>query len=346
MANGNPFYIQPAGATLGQAFAPIGQALVARGQEQKAEEKLAAQQAIYGNYMDAMYSGDYDAQRQIERDNPILIQQLNAIKQNQESALGGLESDIANDVLLGNMTGTQLFDKYGAQLQSIGQGELASQLPNLRPEQLKMLAIQNADPESYKRFRDSMSQSPSEKERAETRKLQAETRLLEQKFEQLGDKSMPADDKMKVEKDLRQEVFNRQKDFEKVDDAWSRVKVSADNPSPAGDLALIFNYMKMLDPGSTVREGEFATAQQAGGVDDVTLSLYNRIIDGTRLTETQRKDFTDRAKSLFGEARKKQDRLENKYKSLSKRYGVDFENVILKTPTEELSDEELLGKYL
>ena len=37
----------------------------------------------------------------------------------------------------------------------------------------------------------------------------------------------------------------------------------------AGDMALIFSYMKMLDPNSTVREGEYATAEAAAGVPAV-----------------------------------------------------------------------------
>lgn len=150
----NPFYVQPAAAGLGQAFSPVAQAWSQKNQEQTQADKLAAQQGIYGGYMDALYSGDYDAQRQIERDNPILMQQLSTIRQGQESRLGGIEADMANDVLLGNMTGEELSTKYGTQLQGMGQGQLAGQLSSLRPEQLKALAIQNADPESYKRFRD------------------------------------------------------------------------------------------------------------------------------------------------------------------------------------------------
>jgi hypothetical protein len=109
-------------------------------------------------------------------------------------------------------------------------------------------------------------------------------------------------------------------------------------------MALIFNYMKLLDPGSTVREGEFATAQQAGGVDDVTVSLYNRILDGTRLSPKQRTDFSKRAKSLYGAAKSKQNKLTSKYESLAKRYKVDPKNVIL--TDDGLSDEDLVNKYL
>ena len=59
-------------------------------------------------------------------------------------------------------------------------------------------------------------------------------------------------------------------DFFKVRDAFNRVVTSAEDPSAAGDLALIFNFMKTLDPGSVVRESEFSTAAQAGSFLDRT----------------------------------------------------------------------------
>ena len=99
--------------------------------------------------------------------------------------------------------------------------------------------------------------------------------------------------------ELRSQVRKVDPDFIKVQDAYTNVKASAKDPSAAGDLALIFNYMKTLDPGSTVREGEFATAQSAGGVNERIYSLYNQVLEGTRLSEPQRKDFLDRATRLY-----------------------------------------------
>jgi len=89
------------------------------------------------------------------------------------------------------------------------------------------------------------------------------------------------------------------KDFQSQVSSLGRVMSSAQDPSAAGDLALIFNYMKMLDPGSTVRETEFANAQNAGGVDDRVRSLWNSLKEGQRLTPNQRADFTGRALTLY-----------------------------------------------
>ncbi len=99
-------------------------------------------------------------------------------------------------------------------------------------------------------------------------------------------------------KDLRGEFRRATDQFSKIDQAFGRLQGSLTGTG-AGDLSLIFQYMKILDPGSTVREGEFATAQNSGGVDDRVRSLYNQIVEGARLSASQRIDFYERAKDLY-----------------------------------------------
>lgn len=60
---------------------------------------------------------------------------------------------------------------------------------------------------------------------------------------------------------------------------------------PAGQMALIFSFMKSLDPSSTVREGEYANAENTRGVPDTIRNWYNKIIDGTFLTPQQVDSF-------------------------------------------------------
>ena len=99
-------------------------------------------------------------------------------------------------------------------------------------------------------------------------------------------------------KDLRGEFRKATDQFSKIDQAFGRLQAGLTGTG-AGDLSLIFQYMRILDPGSTVREGEFATAQNAGGVDDKIRSLYNQIVEGARLSASQRIDFYERAKDLY-----------------------------------------------
>lgn len=122
---------------------------------------------------------------------------------------------------------------------------------------------------------------------------------------------------------LRGEFSKRTAAFGLQNDAFGRIQASAQNPSAAGDLALIFNYMKLLDPGSTVREGEFANAQNAGGVEDRTRALWGNLLQGTRLTPKQRKDFTDRAKGLYVGAVSTNEKRKKETERLASKQGLD-----------------------
>ena len=118
------------------------------------------------------------------------------------------------------------------------------------------------------------------------------------------------------------------KSFSEQAQAFGRIVASAEDPSPAGDLALIFNFMKVLDPGSTVREGEFANAQNAGGIDDKVRGLYNQIINGKRLSEVQRADFVGRAQRLYSNAEQGYAKTEKFYRGVAERAGLKPEEVI------------------
>jgi hypothetical protein len=113
------------------------------------------------------------------------------------------------------------------------------------------------------------------------------------------------------------------KSFSDQSTAYGRVMASVNDPSPAGDLSLIFNFMKVLDPGSTVREGEFATAANSGGVDDRVRALYNNVTEGTRLAPAQRDDFANRATQLYSNAEQQYQGIADQYSAFAVQSGFD-----------------------
>jgi len=70
------------------------------------------------------------------------------------------------------------------------------------------------------------------------------------------------------------------KNFMDVSASYERVKKAAQTGGAGGDLALVYAYMKMLDPGSTVREGEFANATNAGTIPESVWQHYNYLVGG------------------------------------------------------------------
>lgn len=158
--------------------------------------------------------------------------------------------------------------------------------------------------------------------------------------DKVGAASERAQELFKSSRDLRKEFTGQSTTFVKVRDAYDRIRASAQDPSPAGDLALIFNFMKVLDPGSTVREGEFATAQNSGSVPTRVLQSYNRVLVGERLTNKQRKDFVGRSKRLYRAQEKNHNQLRKEYGGLAKRYGINQDDVLIdfRTEDDEVSD--------
>jgi hypothetical protein len=128
---------------------------------------------------------------------------------------------------------------------------------------------------------------------------------------------------------IRKEFTAQSKDFVTIRDSFNRVAASARDPSAAGDLALIFNYMKILDPGSVVRESEFATAQNAAGIPERLRSQYNRVLSGERLGDTQRTDFVNRARDLMKAQTNSQLALESEYRGIAQRAGIKEQDVVV-----------------
>jgi hypothetical protein len=94
-----------------------------------------------------------------------------------------------------------------------------------------------------------------------------------------------------------------------------------------GDMALVFNFMKMLDPGSTVREGEFASATNTAGMDDKVRNMYNNALKGTRLNDTQRAALRKQATGLFTAAKTQNDKDLSRFKKSATAFELPFDQI-------------------
>ena len=106
----------------------------------------------------------------------------------------------------------------------------------------------------------------------------------------------------------------------------------------------------MLDPGSVVREGEFATAQNAASVPSQVVNVYNRVLTGERLNPVQRNDFTGQSANIYNSVLSNQSQLEEQFTGLARRAGFRPEDIVIPfqqpSPTSQdvtnLTDEEIL----
>lgn len=172
----------------------------------------------------------------------------------------------------------------------------------------------------------------------ERRKTEAEIRKLGQK-----EGGLTPNEIIRSEATLRGHFDSLSADFRKIRNSYSRIQAAAADPSAAGDLAIIFNYMKILDPGSVVRESEFATAENAAGIPDKIRNMWNKALNGERIA-WNRNDFVTKARQLFTSQEKIQDRRVKQYTRITNRYGLNPQNVITETGEFGLSREDKLRK--
>jgi len=144
----------------------------------------------------------------------------------------------------------------------------------------------------------------------------------------------------KNERDLKKDFDALSKDFRLANSGYEKVKQAAMATEPTGvdDLALIFAYMKTIDPTSVVRDGEFANAENSGGVGNRVRNLYNSVLFGNRLTGEQRENFL---KSAKGQLKSQYDSFKiiyDQYEGLANQYSLNADNVV----TDYLTDKSII----
>lgn len=122
--------------------------------------------------------------------------------------------------------------------------------------------------------------------------------------------------------------FNGQKSIQSLSTAGSffnamtELGVGTKKYTPSDDIALVYSFMKTLDPTSTVGPTEYATASKAGGVPEAIRNTYNRLKDGEFLTDEQRRNFIDTARKNYLGIAKEAETVASRYRLMAKDRGI------------------------
>lgn len=128
---------------------------------------------------------------------------------------------------------------------------------------------------------------------------------------------------------LRDDYTKELKEYSAARDGYAKVVQAARTGTPAGDIAMIFGYMKTLDPTSTVREGEYATVQNSGTVDQTVSNIYNKLLTGEgSLTPQQRAQYADSARRQFDVYQRGADSINRRYTELAKSYNYEPSRIV------------------
>ena len=123
--------------------------------------------------------------------------------------------------------------------------------------------------------------------------------------------------------------------------AFNNLLAAANEDTAAGDVAFIFEFMRMVDPNSVVREGEFQLAEDASPLMLKLEKLLNKAKTGERLLPSQRDEFLSTAGSILDKSIKIYQDTESEYKKIAGNIfkDSDVNNIVVGIQF----DENILG---
>jgi hypothetical protein len=165
---------------------------------------------------------------------------------------------------------------------------------------------------------------------AQTRKLGVEISKAAIELEGLkASGGVDPSKKFDQEEKIRREWQARSKVYSELGSTFSNIQASANAKTGPGDIALITGFMKMLDPGSVVRETEFATARDTAGLFDRLANQAQKLQSGQifSLDSKQRQEYVTLARQYLDAAQKKADQEKRDLGVVVKNYALNPENV-------------------
>ena len=118
------------------------------------------------------------------------------------------------------------------------------------------------------------------------------------------------------------------KDFTDMKSAYGQVISALDQGTPIGDVAGATKVMKLLDPGSVVRESELGIAMAASGRMDRLKYYFSNWASGEKLTPTQREDFKNLSNELYAAAGQAYNQKRGEYLDFGSSTGVDLNKAL------------------
>lgn len=190
-------------------------------------------------------------------------------------------------------------------------------------EELKKLDIEKAGVDM------GLTRAQTEKALADAKKLDADTQklIIENTAAKLRGDALNPEKVFQMEKQLRDEYVKRTGQFTELRGTFDTIKASAADGSGAGDVALVTGFIKMLDPGSVVRETEFANARDTAGLFGMLTATAKKLKDGQFLTPDQRASFANLAAKYMEATSKYEKEIRSDLTGVVKAWALSEDNV-------------------
>lgn len=248
--------------------------------------------------------------------NELEAKNMQTLRDNIDIDPGGAIT--SSELFLFQSMDPERFKKFAESQGALGEEKRAAEL---QPEQIKLKKA-----EVIKAGLDAgLTEQEAMRVQAQTKKLDAETQKIFMEMESLQKQGPIAPEKrFEMEQKLSDKYYKRSADYLERRVAFDNLLASGTDTSGAGDYALVKSFEKMLDPGSVVREGEFALAQAATGKLQEMMNFFTKFTEGTRFKDDkQRQYYVNLARKYMESAEKADDKVRADLTRQITRYGLD-----------------------
>lgn len=156
--------------------------------------------------------------------------------------------------------------------------------------------------------------------RVEQIRQAGETRRME--------KGLSKTEKIDAEMNLAKQYDAQSADYVTVKKQADIIKSALNDPSAIGTLASATAIMKMLDPGSVVRESELGMAMKSTGALDRLGNLFNVVESGNVLTADQKREFAGLVDQFVKAYDQAQRNVNARFARRADSYGLDVGNIV------------------
>jgi len=119
--------------------------------------------------------------------------------------------------------------------------------------------------------------------------------------------------------------------YKQLDANYRLLASNINKASGVNDLMTVYNFIKALDPGSVVKEGEIAMLSRAVALKDRLTNIFDKLSTGATLTPNTRQEILTAMKSLRDIGAQNVESINNVMRESGKRYGFDPEYFLVKT---------------
>jgi len=139
--------------------------------------------------------------------------------------------------------------------------------------------------------------------------------------------TLSTEDIFRMETTLRTEYTRQSQALKLARLDYDKALASAATGTGAGDVALVFGFMRMLDPGSVVRESEFAQARDTAGLWESLKVQYAKLMVGESLSPIQRASFLSLSEEFMAASEEDAKKAYEDIRIVAKNYGLNEENI-------------------